>query len=93
MFIEKTIKGKRIYCSDILEIEHFFNSRDFMVKENLSFVADYFNLKAESHMLHLNSFVSLCINKCLFNFDFSSNFASQIEHIYFLLLCVNKCFW
>ena len=48
MFIEKTIKGKRIYCSDILEIEHFFNSRDFMVKENLSFVADYFNLKIEN---------------------------------------------
>ena len=48
MFIEKTIKGKRIYCSDILVIEHFFNSRDFMVKENLPLVANYFNLKPEN---------------------------------------------
>ncbi len=48
MFKEKLLNGKRIYYSDKLNVEHFFTSRDFLVKENLDFVAEYLNIKKEN---------------------------------------------
>ena len=48
MFKEKLLDGKRIYYSNKLNIEHFFSSRDFLVKENLDLVAKYLNIKTEN---------------------------------------------
>lgn len=48
MFLEKLINNKRIYYSDILKVEHFFTSRDFLVKENKKLVADYLNIEEQN---------------------------------------------
>lgn len=44
MFVEKLLNGKRIFYSDKLNVEHFFTSRDFLIKENLEMVAKYLNI-------------------------------------------------
>ena len=54
MFYVKQIKDKNIYCSDLLEnLEHFFTTRDLIVKENINIVSDFLNIKPEN-LLHPN---------------------------------------
>lgn len=45
MFKEKLINNKRVYYSDILNIEHFFTSRDFEIKEDIEEIAKYLNVE------------------------------------------------
>lgn len=45
MFKEKEINGKRIYFSDLLDVEHFFTSREMIVKDNIDLIKNY--LKVE----------------------------------------------
>ena len=53
MFKEKKIIGKTVYYSDILNIEHFFTSRDLIVKNNIEQIAKYLNIKP-SDLKHPN---------------------------------------
>ena len=48
MFKEKLLNNKRIYCSDILSVEHFFTSRDFLMEENKEEITEYLNIKKEN---------------------------------------------
>ena len=45
MFKVKQIDGKDVYYSDILETEHFFTSRNLIVKDNIDIIKEY--LKVE----------------------------------------------
>ena len=49
MFYVKQIENKNIYCSDFLNnLEHFFTSRDLLVKNNLNAISKYLNIKPEN---------------------------------------------
>lgn len=48
MFKIKKIDNKDVYYSDILNIEHFFTSRDLIVKENIKTVAKYLNINPKN---------------------------------------------
>ena len=49
MFYVKQIQGKDVYCSDFLDnLEHFFTSRDLIVKENLDLISSYLNIKKDN---------------------------------------------
>lgn len=49
MFYVKQIENKNVYCSDFLNnLEHFFTSRDLIVKENLDLIGKYLNIKPEN---------------------------------------------
>lgn len=45
MFKEKKIDGKSVYYSDLLNVEHFFTSRDLIVKENIDVIKKYLNVE------------------------------------------------
>ena len=54
MFYVKQIQGKDVYCSDFLDnLEHFFTSRDLIVKENLDLISSYLNIKKDN-LIHPN---------------------------------------
>ena len=44
MFYSKKILNKNVYCSDMIKTEHFFTSRDLIVKDNLSEIAKYLQI-------------------------------------------------
>lgn len=49
MFHVKQINGKNVYFSDYLENpEHFFTSRDLIVKENKGLISKYLNIEEEN---------------------------------------------
>ena len=49
MFKVKKVLNKPVYYSDLLEnIPHFFTSRELIVKDNISSLAKYFNIKPEN---------------------------------------------
>lgn len=48
MFKIKKIQNKDVYYSDLLNIEHFFTSRDLIVKENLDLICDYLNIESKN---------------------------------------------
>jgi len=49
MFLSKKINDKIVYYSDFLSnVEHFFTSRELIVKDNLVEIADYLNIKKEN---------------------------------------------
>ena len=45
MFKEKKISNKSVYYSDILPVEHFFTTRELVIKDNIELVAKYLNIK------------------------------------------------
>lgn len=45
MFKEKKIDGKSVYYSDLINVEHFFTSRDLIVKENIDVIKKYLNVE------------------------------------------------
>ena len=45
MYKTKKINNKLVYYSDKLNIEHFFTTRELVVKENLDEIAKYLNIK------------------------------------------------
>ena len=45
MFKQKFIGDKTVYCSDILDAEHFFTSRELIVKDNVDLIREYLNVK------------------------------------------------
>jgi len=56
MYKTKKIKEKIVYYSDMVPIEHFFTTRDFVLKENLDILAEYLNIPKENiihpHQVH-----------------------------------------
>jgi len=44
MFKEKKIFNKTVYYSDILPTEHFFTTRELIVKQNMELVSKYLNI-------------------------------------------------
>lgn len=48
MFKTKKISDKTVYYSTLLDVEHFFTSRDLIVKENIDLICNYLNIKAEN---------------------------------------------
>lgn len=44
MFKVKKIDNKDVYYSDLLDVEHFFTTRELIVKENIALIADYLNI-------------------------------------------------
>ncbi|MBR1754413.1 peptidoglycan editing factor PgeF [bacterium] len=45
MFKEKQINGKAVYYSDLIDVEHFFTSRDLVVKDNIDAIKDYLGVE------------------------------------------------
>ncbi|MBQ8476773.1 peptidoglycan editing factor PgeF [bacterium] len=56
MYKIKKLNTYNVYYSDILPIEHYFTTRDFIVKDNLDFLAKYHNIPKENiihpHQVH-----------------------------------------
>ena len=48
MFYKKQIGGKDVYCSDMIETEHFFTSRDLIVKDNVELVSEYLEIEPKN---------------------------------------------
>lgn len=48
MFKIKKIENKDVYYSDILEVEHFFTSRQLIVKDEIETIAKYLNIKLQN---------------------------------------------
>ena len=48
MFKAKKIFNKTVYYSDILPVEHFFTSRELIVKENIELIANHLKIKPEN---------------------------------------------
>ena len=44
MFISKKIQNKTVYYSTILNVEHFFTSRELIVAENKDLISNYLNI-------------------------------------------------
>ena len=53
MFKSKKILNKTVYYSDMLSVEHFFITRELIVKENIEPIAKYLNIKP-SNLKHPN---------------------------------------
>ena len=53
MFKAKNISSKTVYYSDILPAEHFFTSRELIVKENKDLISNYLNINP-SNLKHPN---------------------------------------
>ena len=51
MFKVKQINGKDIYYSDLIETEHFFTSRNLIVKDNIEEICEYLNI-ATKELIH-----------------------------------------
>lgn len=45
MFKAKKIGGKDVYYSDILDVEHFFTSRDLIIKDNIDLIKEYLGVQ------------------------------------------------
>ncbi len=56
MYKVKKINNHNVYYSDMLNIEHFFTTRDLIVKENLDLIANYLEIDKENilhpHQVH-----------------------------------------
>lgn len=56
MYKVKKIKDYKVYYSDLVPVEHFFTTRDFIVKENLDILANYLQIPPENiihpHQVH-----------------------------------------
>ena len=56
MYKVKKIKNHNVYYSDMIPVEHFFTTRDLIVKENLDLIADYLEIDKENiihpHQVH-----------------------------------------
>ena len=48
MFYKKQIDGKDVYCSDMIETEHFFTSRDLIVKDNVDVISEYLEIEPKN---------------------------------------------
>lgn len=48
MFHKKQINGKDIYYSDITDVEHFFTSRDLIVKDNVNEISEYLKIEPKN---------------------------------------------
>lgn len=48
MFYKKQIDGKDVYCSDMIETEHFFTSRDLIVKDNVDVISSYLGIESKN---------------------------------------------
>ncbi len=56
MYKTKKIKNHTVYYSDMVPIEHFFTTRDLIVKENLDLISNYLKIPKENiihpHQVH-----------------------------------------
>ena len=56
MYKIKKIKNHNVYYSDKVPVEHFFTTRDLIVKDNLDLIANYLNIPKENiihpHQIH-----------------------------------------
>jgi len=56
MFKVKKINNKNVYYSTLIEAEHFFTTRDLIVKENINEICNYLKIKPENfihpHQVH-----------------------------------------
>ena len=48
MFKAKKISDKTVYYSDMLDIEHFFTTRELIVKENIELISNYLNIEPKN---------------------------------------------
>ena len=48
MFHTKKIQNKTVYFSDKLDVEHFFTSRELIVKENKDLISDYLKIEKDN---------------------------------------------
>lgn len=48
MYRIKKINNKTVYYSSLLDIEHFFTTRELIVKENINEISKYLNIKKEN---------------------------------------------
>lgn len=48
MFYIKQVEGKDVYYSDLIETEHFFTTRDLIVKDNIKLVSEYLNIESKN---------------------------------------------
>ena len=53
MFKAKKIQNKTVYYSTILNTEHFFTSRELIVKENINSICDYLKISSDN-LIHPN---------------------------------------
>ena len=61
MFNSKKIGDKIVYYSDILKTEHFFTSKELVVKENIGLIAEYLKID-QKNLKHPNQVHSANIN-------------------------------
>ena len=56
MYKTKKIQNHLVYYSDLIPIEHFFTTRDLILKENLDLIAEYLGIPKENiihpHQVH-----------------------------------------
>ena len=48
MFKIKKIQNKDVYYSTLLDVEHFFTSRDLIVKDNINLICDYLKINPKN---------------------------------------------
>lgn len=48
MFKVKKIQNKDVYYSTLLNVEHFFTSRDLIVKDNINLICDYLKINPKN---------------------------------------------
>ncbi len=48
MFKEKQINGKNVFYSDLIQTEHFFTSRELIVKDNVNEICDYLKIEPKN---------------------------------------------
>lgn len=71
MFYKKQIEGKDFYYSDMIETEHFFTSRDLIVKDNIELVSEYLNIESKNliHPTQTHSDNVRIVEKNKYNYD------------------------
>lgn len=71
MFYKKQIEGKDVYYSDMIETEHFFTSRDLIVKDNVELISEYLNIEPKNliHPTQTHSDNVRIVEKNKYNYD------------------------